>query len=139
MDACRNYPGASNARRITFEYVMLDGVNDTVAHARELMRLVSPVPCTMSRLPFSPSANEIAESCRYTSGSAFGMLNWHFSGYDRRKHDAGQVGYIPLPDDAYQLAQERVQKKVTGSVFAGGSQVGVSIQDLLKKESGAAE
>ncbi len=50
-----------------------------------------------------------------------------------------QVGYIPLPEEAYQLAQVRVQKKMTGSVFAGGSQVGVSIQDLLKKEAGAAE
>ena len=52
---------------------------------------------------------------------------------------AKKAGYIPLPDDAYQLAEERVQKKLTGSVFAGGSQIGVSIQDLLKKESGAAE
>jgi len=51
----------------------------------------------------------------------------------------GQVGYIPLPDDAYQLAQGRVERKVTGSVFAGGSQVGVSVQELLKKESDAAE
>jgi len=50
-----------------------------------------------------------------------------------------QVGYIPLPEEAYQLAQARVEKKMTGSVFAGGSQVGVSIQDLLKKETGAAE
>jgi len=51
----------------------------------------------------------------------------------------GQVGYIPLPDAAYQLAQARVERKVTGSVFAGGSQVGMSVQDLLRKESGAAE
>ncbi|RPJ87458.1 MAG: PstS family phosphate ABC transporter substrate-binding protein [Acidobacteria bacterium] len=50
-----------------------------------------------------------------------------------------QVGYIPLPDEAYQLAHGRVARKVTGSVFAGGSQVGVSVQDLLKKESAAAE
>jgi len=51
----------------------------------------------------------------------------------------GQVGYIPLPEEAYQLAHTRVEKKMTGSVFAGGSQVGVSVQDLLKKESGAAQ
>ena len=37
-----------------FEYVMLDGVNDTVAHARELMRLVSPVPCKINLIPFNP-------------------------------------------------------------------------------------
>ncbi len=38
LDACRNYPGLSNARRITFEYVMLKGVNDSLADARELVR-----------------------------------------------------------------------------------------------------
>ncbi len=51
----------------------------------------------------------------------------------------GQVGYIPLPDEAYQLAQARVERKVTGTVFAGGSQVGMSVQDLLRKESGSTE
>ncbi len=39
LEACRNYPGLSNARRITFEYVMLDGINDSDAEARELVRL----------------------------------------------------------------------------------------------------
>jgi phosphate transport system substrate-binding protein len=50
-----------------------------------------------------------------------------------------EVGYIPLPDEAYELALDRVNRKVTGSVFAGGSQVGVSIQELLAKESRAAK
>ena len=39
IEACRTYPGASNARRITFEYVMLKGVNDSLADARALVRL----------------------------------------------------------------------------------------------------
>src|SRR5665213_4493232 len=38
MEACRTYPGSSNARRITFEYVMLKGINDSLADARELVR-----------------------------------------------------------------------------------------------------
>ncbi len=45
-----------------------------------------------------------------------------------------EVGYVPLPDKAYQLALERFEKRLTGSVFAGGSQVGVSLEDLLQRE-----
>ena len=44
MDACRNYPGATNAKRITFEYVMLKGVNDSLDDARELVNLVTGHP-----------------------------------------------------------------------------------------------
>jgi len=44
LQACRDYPGASNARRITFEYVMLKGVNDSAKEARELVRLLKGVP-----------------------------------------------------------------------------------------------
>src|SRR6201991_2053871 len=54
LDACRTYPGASNARRITFEYVMLKGVNDTLADARELVRLVSGIPAKINLIPFNP-------------------------------------------------------------------------------------
>lgn len=53
MKACREYPGASNARRITFEYVMLKGVNDSDADARELARLVKGIPCKFNLLPFN--------------------------------------------------------------------------------------
>src|SRR6201991_1253259 len=54
LDACRTYPGASNARRITFEYVMLKGVNDTLADARELVRLVAGIPAKINLIPFNP-------------------------------------------------------------------------------------
>mgnify|MGYP003700309997 CR=1 FL=1 len=54
MDACRNYPGVSNARRITFEYVMLKGVNDTDAEARELVKLLKGVPAKINLIPFNP-------------------------------------------------------------------------------------
>ena len=54
LDACRNYPGASNARRITFEYVMLKGVNDSPAEARELVRLLKGVPAKINLIPFNP-------------------------------------------------------------------------------------
>jgi 23S rRNA (adenine2503-C2)-methyltransferase len=54
MAACRAYPGASNARRITFEYVMLKGVNDSLADARALVKLVAGVPAKINLIPFNP-------------------------------------------------------------------------------------
>jgi 23S rRNA (adenine2503-C2)-methyltransferase len=54
LDACRNYPGLSNARRITFEYVMLKGMNDSLAEARALVRLVKGIPAKINLIPFNP-------------------------------------------------------------------------------------
>lgn len=54
LEACRTYPGASNARRITFEYVMLKGINDTLADARELVRLLRGIPAKINLIPFNP-------------------------------------------------------------------------------------
>ena len=54
LAACRRYPGASNARRITFEYVMLRGVNDCEAEARELVRLIRGIPAKVNLIPFNP-------------------------------------------------------------------------------------
>lgn len=52
--ACRRYPSASNARRITFEYVMLKDVNDSQADARELVRLITGIPAKVNLIPFNP-------------------------------------------------------------------------------------
>lgn len=54
MQACRNYPGVSNAKRITFEYVMLKGVNDSMADAKALVRLLAGVPAKINLIPFNP-------------------------------------------------------------------------------------
>src|SRR5436190_19161242 len=54
LDACRSYPGVSNARRITFEYVMLKGVNDSPAEAKELVRLLRGIPAKVNLIPFNP-------------------------------------------------------------------------------------
>jgi 23S rRNA (adenine2503-C2)-methyltransferase len=54
MDAIRAYPGLSNARRVTFEYVMLKGVNDTPAEARALLKLIAGVPAKINLIPFNP-------------------------------------------------------------------------------------
>ena len=54
LDACRAYPGLSNARRITFEYVTLKGVNDTPADAKRLVRLLEGIPAKVNLIPFNP-------------------------------------------------------------------------------------
>jgi len=54
LDACRAYPGVSNARRITFEYVMLKGVNDSLAEAKALVRLLKGIPAKINLIPFNP-------------------------------------------------------------------------------------
>ena len=54
IEACRNYPSLSNARRITWEYVMLDGVNDSDEDARALIRLIRGIPSKINLIPFNP-------------------------------------------------------------------------------------
>ncbi|PHP69132.1 23S rRNA (adenine(2503)-C(2))-methyltransferase RlmN [Zhengella mangrovi] len=54
MQACRDYPGLSNARRITFEYVMLKGVNDSFEDAKRLVQLLKGIPAKINLIPFNP-------------------------------------------------------------------------------------
>ena len=54
LAACRAYPGLSNAKRITFEYVMLKGINDSLAEAKELVRLLKGIPAKINLIPFNP-------------------------------------------------------------------------------------
>ena len=54
LEACRNWPGLSNAKRITFEYVMLKGVNDSDADARDLVRMLAGIPAKINLIPFNP-------------------------------------------------------------------------------------
>ena len=53
LEACRNYPGLSNSKRITFEYVMLKGVNDSEDEARDLVKLISGIPAKINLIPFN--------------------------------------------------------------------------------------
>ena len=57
MQACRDYPGLSNSKRITFEYVMLKGVNDSPKHAKELINLLRGIPAKVNLIPFNPWPN----------------------------------------------------------------------------------
>ena len=54
LEACRTYPGLTNARRITFEYVMLKGVNDSLEDAKTLVKLISGIPAKINLIPFNP-------------------------------------------------------------------------------------
>lgn len=54
MDAIRAYPGLGNSKRVTFEYVMLKGVNDSLAEARALVKLLKGVPAKINLIPFNP-------------------------------------------------------------------------------------
>ena len=54
INACREYPGISNSRRITFEYVMLKGINDSTSDARALIKLMEGIPAKINLIPFNP-------------------------------------------------------------------------------------
>lgn len=54
LRACREYPGVSNSRRITFEYVMLKGINDSISDAKALIRLMEGIPAKINLIPFNP-------------------------------------------------------------------------------------
>jgi 23S rRNA (adenine2503-C2)-methyltransferase len=72
--ACRRYPAASNARRITFEYVMLKGINDSTADARELVRLIAGIPAKVNLIPFNPWPGSPYETSTRQAIDAFATI-----------------------------------------------------------------
>ena len=74
MAACRRYPGASNARRITFEYVMLRGVNDSPADARALVALIAGIPAKVNLIPFNPWPGSTYECSTRATLDAFATI-----------------------------------------------------------------
>ena len=74
LDACRAYPGLSNARRITFEYVMLKDVNDSVAHAKELVQLLRGIPAKVNLIPYNPWPNSPHECSDWETIEAFAEI-----------------------------------------------------------------
>ncbi len=57
MAACKAFIKDDKRRKITFEYVMLDGVNDSDTHARQLIRILEGVPAKVNLIPFNPFPN----------------------------------------------------------------------------------
>ena len=74
LDACRTYPGVSNARRITFEYVMLKGVNDSKADARALVQLIKGIPAKINLIPFNPWPDSPYECSDWDQIETFGDI-----------------------------------------------------------------
>ena len=74
MEACRNYPIASNARRITFEYVMLKGVNDTKEDAKRLVQLLKGIPAKVNLIPFNPWPGTVYECSEWSVIEAFAEI-----------------------------------------------------------------
>ena len=74
MAAIRAYPGLSNARRVTFEYVMLKGVNDSPADARALVRLVQGIPAKINLIPFNPWPGSPYECSDWPTIEAFAAI-----------------------------------------------------------------
>ena len=87
MEACRNYPGASNAKRITFEYVMLKGVNDSPAVARALVKLLKGIPAKINLIPFNP-----------WPGTAYECSDWdQIEKFSQVVFDAGYASPVRTP------------------------------------------
>jgi 23S rRNA (adenine2503-C2)-methyltransferase len=74
MAACRDYPGLQNSRRITFEYVMLKGINDSDSHARALIKLVKGIPAKFNLIPFNPWPGSLYECSDPETVSGFSEL-----------------------------------------------------------------
>lgn len=74
LEACRTYPGVSNARRITFEYVMLKGINDSLSDAKELVRLLSGIPAKINLIPFNPWPGSSYECSDWEQIEAFAEI-----------------------------------------------------------------
>ena len=87
MQACREYPGASNARRITFEYIMLKGVNDSAADARALLKLIKGLPAKFNLIPFNPWPGSEFETSDMKAVKAFSDI----------LQDAGYSAPIRMP------------------------------------------
>src|SRR6185312_6711996 len=81
LEACRNYPGVSDMRRITFEYVMLKDVNDSDDQARELAQVLRGIPCKVNLIPFNPWAGSGFDTSPEERVNAFARI-LEKAGYD---------------------------------------------------------
>ena len=74
MAGIRAYPGLSNARRVTFEYVMLKGVNDSPAEAKALVQLLNGIPAKINLIPFNPWPGSPYECSDWATIEAFAAI-----------------------------------------------------------------
>ena len=81
LDACRTYPGVSDIRRITFEYVMLKDINDSDDQARELADILDGIPCKINLIPFNPWSGSGFETSTEARVNTFARILEN-AGYD---------------------------------------------------------
>ena len=74
INTCRNYPNLSNSRRITWEYVMIRGINDTVEDAKKLVELISGIPSKINLIPFNPWPGSLFETSSQKSIDQFAKV-----------------------------------------------------------------
>src|SRR4029453_15066353 len=87
LEACRNYPGLSNARRIPFEYRRLKGVNDSVTDAKALGRLLKGIPAKINLIPFNP-----------WPGTSYECSDWEqIEKFSEAVFNAGYASPVPTP------------------------------------------
>ncbi len=120
MAACRAYPGLSNARRITFEYVMLKGVNDSLAEAKALVRLLGGIPAKINLIPFNP-----------WPGTAYECSDWEqIEKFAEVINQAGYASPVRMPRGrdimaaCGQLKSESLKLTARERVLAAGADTG---------------
>ncbi|POZ62739.1 23S rRNA (adenine(2503)-C(2))-methyltransferase RlmN [Chromobacterium alticapitis] len=111
MAACRRYLEKAPRDFITFEYVMLDGVNDRPEHARQLMELVKDVPCKFNLIPFNPFPN---------------------SGYDRSSNNAIRIFRELLQEQGYVVT---VRKTRGDDIDAACGQLAGQVRDKTRRQA----
>jgi len=108
LEACRNYPGVSNAKRITFEYVMLKGVNDSIDDAKALVRLLKGIPAKINLIPFNP-----------WPGSKYECSDWEqIEKFSQVVFDAGYASPVRTPRGRDSLAACGQLKSATEKLSA---------------------
>ena len=123
LAACRTYPGASNARRITFEYVMLKGVNDSLAEARALVKLLAGIPAKINLIPFNPWPGAPYECSDWAQIEKFAEIV-NKAGYaspvrtPRGRDIMAACGQLKS-ESVKQRASERLARGKTGAVQSG--------------------
>lgn len=115
LEACRTYPGVSTIRRITFEYVMLKGVNDTDEDARRLTMLLREIPCKINLIPFN---------------------DWEGSGYESSARDRIRSFAKILEDDGYDAPIRRTRG---ADILAACGQLKSESQRVRKSDSAASQ
>ena len=98
LEACKNYPAANNARRITFEYVMLKGVNDTDADAHELVRLLKDIHAKVNLIPWNPWPGAKYETSSRNRINAFAKIVNIMAACGQLKSDSERKGKVWLGD-----------------------------------------